>query len=303
MTTLPATTRPDASVLLAQLCRHFAQATSLVGGLVYNDLGETTPANLYAGPMPPREFRLGTAVGFASVSVTGGEDPGMSPVVTHTVSVECRAPTRQAAVGVLNDLLRVLRPQDRPFVWRPPQDAGATFERQGVIGAPSVSETATIWRVIAIEVSGSPEPADIELSSASDDGLGSAILTLQVIAVPDEMPAPATVLSVWHGGAGGVVEAQARVTMAPGGGASQLLLRTRTIAGGAWASRAVELDQVYASWEALRSEIAGGGWTATVDEAAPELVEGVRASALIETWASWRPALGAPSTRSLRWLV
>lgn len=246
-TAIPDASRPSSQHLAAQLCRWISQQSAGGGGLTYNDDGRTTPASLYAGPLPDRALRLSTAIGIEHLTDSAGDGELLSTRMMYTL--ECRAATRELAGRTLAQVRRILRPGDGPIVFVPP-DHGGTSDLSAVIGAPRVGMGFPLadaggeaWRVIDIEVSGEPALADVEASGQSIDGLGSAIMTIAVEAVPDVIAQPLPVLDVWRPDADAGV-GQARMQLLGVLGApTTLRLRTRAVAGsGAWTTRDIDLS-------------------------------------------------------------
>lgn len=256
-TRIPDDRRPTVRDLAMQVLRYWRDSTIMIGedghvGLVLADVlvpgsdSFTGKAALYAGPLPERARRLSPAVGMEYIAPVQRSDP-LSPVSSYAFSLECRSATRDGAVAVLNDFVRVFRPREQPFVWTPTDDGGA-FDRRGVIGPPLITTGAPVgpmvWRVIGIDVD-DVFPQALADSPQSHDGSGSALLNIVVHAAPcggAGMPAPLPVLDVWHPDSdAGVGEAQARVAGVRGA-AARLELRTRVTAGsGAWAVRSIDL--------------------------------------------------------------
>lgn len=302
---VPDTTRPSPQHLAAQICRWLSQQLAMV----YNDDGRTTPASLYAGPLPDRSLRLSTAVGVEHLTDQAGDGSPLSSRMLFTL--ECRAATRDLAGRTLAGVRRVLRPGDQQIVFGPstPSHHGGTTDLQGIIGAPRIGTGAPltsgeVWRVIDVEVSGEPALADVEASGQSHDGLGSALMTIAVEAVPDVLAAPLPVLDVWHPtGVAGVGEATVQV-IGVLGTASLLRLRTRAVAGtGVWTTRDIDMSAT-TTVAALRDAIINDAdpWLAEIASAyeATVLDRDPVPLAAYEPWWVEAQALGTGSKRQVR---
>lgn len=257
----------------AQLCRFWSRRTALAGGLLFVEPDDSVKGNLYACPLPELRDRLATNSGVGvSVTPTAEQPPqGYDVWRSLLVEVEAHATTRHTAMQALGELRRLIRPSDQPFFHV--QAHGGAFPLGGVIGLPREAfvasggteyanyadgGTISVWRVRQVDVVSEIRPVAVEFSGrATEDGQGSASMTIGLRGTVEDMPAPTRAFSLHQSGS-----AYGDVEVTGADAAAQLVLRRGTSSANITGTNTLNLnasatvDDLIAAVQAL-----GTGWT------------------------------------------
>lgn len=181
--------------------------TSLSGGLVFADpvteVATPVPCNLYTCALPEPTFRLSPA---CSLVVNGSPAPVGYDLTQIGITCVAHAQSERDAMAMLSDLRRIVRPGGRPFTHNPAKTT-ATFDPRGVIGVPHfTSDDADLWRFITIDIRAEIQPLNFGAGAgASAAGESMAQFDLIATVVPEIVPLPITLFTVYADGDAGVV--------------------------------------------------------------------------------------------------
>lgn len=176
-----------------QIGRLWAANSAL--GLTFAEPRSAVPANIYADRMPTRVRRLTPGVSLTP-EVAAPSEP-MSPTHAIGVAVEVRAENRRSAMAVLEELHRILWPDDRPYS---PQSG--TVHGQSAIGVfgppPATPEgSVTLWRVIELQPVQIPTIIEGANLGKGEEGLEIATMTMRALAVRQAFNTPTVAFRVW----------------------------------------------------------------------------------------------------------
>lgn len=261
---------------LRRVCEQLALYWSRFGQLplLAADDGHAAASNLWSVPLPRRDHRAALAASLtigATVPQAGYEIETRTAVVVHA-----RGDTLDAAMELLTDLRRLVRPGERPLVYVPAVPTSAGVPLRGCLGLPEGEpqwddgSTLDVWRVLAIDLVAEPQPGSLAdfVGSGPRDGQADATMTLGVTMTPATLTAPTTWLQIWN-----TVHAYAAVEVTPDG---LLRLLAGTTANTA-ISRGIDLELV-GSISELEQEIEQDGWQVLIDPGFELLTDATPAS-------------------------
>lgn len=194
------------TTLLEQLGRYWAEKTAATTARVFCEPAASTPAHLYARPLPDRSHRQATACSL-TLSPSPAPEPnggfGSVGVIAHAV-----APTERAALDMLRELRDIIRPNDRPWV-RDNAPHSGSFNMRGVVGVPPFDAVygasgggTPLWRLIDIQIVSEPQPFERGPGAGGHaGGQASAEMAFIVLAASVTMPSPLLAFNVWYSGA------------------------------------------------------------------------------------------------------
>jgi hypothetical protein len=234
MTTTPTiqsfTHTPTDVDLCRQIGRWWAQRTAAspaaADRLTYCEPDASTPANLYACPMPDRRFRKATGGGVSITPEPAAHDPA-GIVRTIGIGFEARARTPARCIAMLRQIRAWMLPDERALVL---PSAATIYLGQKVgriIGAPAdlsafppttpgsgiaFGSSIDVWAIVGTAPLQHPTPV---LSGAGGGGAGGsataegealATMTLLVRAYPVRIFGPREAFTALYAPAGGLVE-------------------------------------------------------------------------------------------------
>lgn len=252
-------------IMLQQLGRFWEKASyAAAAPLRFVEADEIAPGNLYACPLPPGLGKLLPAASLTALSSPPNEP--WSPLRNCGVLVETAAGSRSAALGLLEDLRKLLRPGAQPLVHVGAAHAGG-FSLDGVLGPPPPHAFPPagleVYRIRRADI-----VAEAQLVGFAGDGeqLHRGRMTIQLQGSAAIMPPPLVGFSLQHDGAGDVTSASVQVDRA----GLQMLLRAGA-AGGPLITAGIDLAAV-GDLGQLQTAIAGlsgqhAGWQSSVIDA------------------------------------
>lgn len=189
-------------MMAVQLGRHWAQYTSVAGGLAFIAADDDTPGNLYAAPLPRLAHRLETA---ASITVVAAPAPDrQSPIENIALRVEAHAPTRADALDLVVDLRELLWPAGAQFVHLETLEDLTVVS--GLIGRPEPElEPAEVWRIVTCEPLTTPVVVPGPAEGRSFEGQAVASIEVLLGVVRHTVPGFPTAWSAYRTGGAGEV--------------------------------------------------------------------------------------------------
>lgn len=295
---------PDRTTVCEQLARWWAQNSAASIPLVFCEQADlSSSANLFASSIPAKADRLvGTLSRAASIVVSSAQptSDGMDPTTRIIVTITTRSDTRRDAERVLSDLRRLIRPANLPWA-APDWSAYGNQVRRGYIGAPppdvfADGSSIDIWRVIGVEIVSDVQPLAIEAGEGStEEGQGSAVMTLALRCVPGTLTAAAPALRIYNSTA---THTSATVEVRGSSGIAGTVRLTHVTSGGS----SVVTDLPLSPGDSVQDLIdgvnaVGSGWTADVPAGYLDLTA---SSALALELARPRGCLLIANAKSLR---
>lgn len=189
--------------MLEQLGRLWAEKTAGTTVRTFCEPTASTPANIYARPLPERPFRAATACSLTLSPSTPPEPNGS--ISSVGVVARAVAPTPRAALDLLAELRGIIRPNDRPYV-RDNAAHGGSFSMRGVVGVPPFAVVyagpTPLWRLVDIQIVSEPQPVALGPGTGGHPaGQASAEMTFIVTGTREVMPKPIRAFDVWWTGA------------------------------------------------------------------------------------------------------